>query len=103
MATCCTAEQYTERMKHVIKLIANNELPIPSVEVEADHLYEAAAMGLKHFQRLGRELPPDATVDVVSERFGTQPRRVKDVIDWLRTSEEGRAFADTKRLTSLLD
>jgi len=90
-------------MKHVVTLIANGESTVPSVEVEADHLYEAASMGLKHFQGLGRQLPPDATVDVASDKFGTQGRRVRDVIDWLRDSEEGKAFADAKRLTSLLD
>ena len=33
-----------------MKLYANNELPIPAIEIEADDLYEAAALGLKHFR-----------------------------------------------------
>jgi hypothetical protein len=90
-------------MRQTVKLLANDELPVPSVEVEADHLYEAAALGLKHFHAMGRQLRPDATVDVASAKFGAQLRRVKEVIDWLRTSEEGRAFVEAKRLHLLLD
>ena len=90
-------------MQQTVKLRANEESPAPSVEVEADHLYEAAALGLKHFQAMGRQLPPEATVDVASSKFGVQPRRVREVIDWLRTSEEGKAFVESRRLHSLLD
>lgn len=90
-------------MRHKVKLYANNELPIPAIEIEADDLYEAAALGLKHFRALGRELHPDATVSIESEGYGEQPRRVKQVVDWLRDSEGGRAFTAAKRLHSLLD
>jgi hypothetical protein len=90
-------------MQQIVKLWTNDQSPVPSVEVEADHLYEAAALGLKHFQAIGHQLLPDATVNVESVKFGVQPRRVREVIDWLRNSEEGKAFVDSRRLHSLLD
>ena len=83
---------------YILKLWAHApEASVPTVEVEADDEMKAAALGLKHFAQIGKELPDDGTIDV-----GQQPFNVEDVLRWLRITTEGKEFAVRKDLTALL-
>ncbi len=106
--TCeeCVVEhlKYTVAMRaFVIKLWGQPEGRIASSqEIQAPGDVEAAALGLKEFAGQGIVWSKDDKVDVVNKSAGTtQPMVIKDVLDWLKTTDAGRNFATRENLKAL--
>jgi hypothetical protein len=80
--------------KYTVRLIAKAQhgLP-PQYEVDAQSDLHASALAIRHFTRMGNDVPKNALLDVETDNQGLQTLSVESVQRWLKRDNEGLAFA----------
>ena len=73
----------------------------PRYEVEAQSDLHASALAIRHFVRLGTQVPQMTTLDVEAPNQGPQTLSVESVLRWLRRDGEGLTFAREEGLEFL--
>jgi hypothetical protein len=80
--------------KYTVKLITKAPDGHPlEYEVQAQSDLHASALAIRHFVRLGQDVPQNALLDVETENQGLQTVSVESVRRWLRREGEGLVFA----------
>ncbi len=80
--------------KYTIKLLTKTPHGHPAeYQVDAQSDLHASALAIRHFARLGKDVPQDALLDVKTDNEGLQTLSVESVKRWLRREGEGLTFA----------
>lgn len=77
---------------------------LPTVEVETLTEFEAAAIALERFRRMGLQFDGRSGIELLEGNVtASKPVDVKDITYWLRNRPEGQALVERDGLHALLD